>query len=832
MTGRIKAKGKFFFDPNNDKFFLKGVTYGTFRPDPDGHQYPSREVVATDLKLMQEVGVNCIRVYTPPPLWLLDDLQQAGIRLMLGIAWPQHINFLDSKAQLREIRSSVAETIRDLRSHPAIFGYMIGNEIPADIVRWYGQTKIQSFLHELYDIAKQQDPEGLVSYANYPTTEYLELPFLDFLSFNVYLHRDAEYRKYILRLHSLAEVKPLVLSEFGADSIREGEAEQARILSNKLLAGAQLGAAGNIVFSWTDEWYRGGHDISDWDFGLVSRDRQPKPAFHAVAQQFHRAMPPVPDKPPMVSVVVCAYNAERTIDTCLACLERLNYPNYEVIVVNDGSTDKTQLICNKYPYIRLINQENKGLSVARNVGMEAAQGEIIAYTDSDCDADPDWLNYLVTTFALTGLKAVGGPNFPPPEDALVPSVVAVSPGGPTHVLLTDETAEHIAGCNMAFDKDILKSIGGFDAQFRTAGDDVDICWRLQDLGYSIGFSPSAVVWHFRRNTVKDYLNQQRGYGKAEAMVYCKHPDRFNLLGQARWLGRIYGDLAMSLMPTKPIIYSGSFGKGLFQTLYTPPAPVWSYLPFTLEWNLLSVIFLLAITFVKANPLWALPPFLITFCCCIIGASQAKIDSRFRSWRGFLLSAYLLYMGPLVRGIERYKWRFKLSGKPERMPGFPQLSPNAFSLRSRSMNFAFWSDAGVDREALLAALVPLLQKRKFFVIIDAGWNPWDLLIAQGLWAKIKLISATEDHGGNKRLTRIRITSARTYFQKVASVVLISGVIFFLAFKLALVALIFAAIGLIVYLFVWQQKLQLMLRTSWSIQNIGAELHLLDLNLHKS
>jgi glycosyltransferase involved in cell wall biosynthesis len=832
MAERIKAKGKFFFDHNDNKFFLKGVTYGTFRPDEDGFQYPAREVVAKDLRLMQEVGVNCIRVYTPPPLWLLDDLHQAGIRLLLGIAWPQHINFLDSSAQRREIRSRVAETVRDLRGHPAIMGYMIGNEIPADIVRWYGQEKIQRFLNLLYDVAKQQDPDGLISYANFPTTEYLELSFLDFVSFNVYLHRDSDYRGYIMRLHSLAEVKPLVLSEFGADSIREGEEVQARILSNKLLAGAELGVAGNIVFSWTDEWYRGGHEITDWDFGLVTRERLPKPAFMAVAERFKLAMPPTPENPPLVSVVVCAYNAERTIDSCLASLEHLNYPNYEVIVVNDGSTDRTQIICNSYPYIRLINQENKGLSEARNVGMLASRGDIVAYTDSDCDADPDWLNYLVTTFKLTGLKAVGGPNFPPPENDLVPSVVAVSPGGPTHVLLTDDTAEHIAGCNMAFDREVLIGIGGFDVQFRAAGDDIDICWRLQDLGYTIGFSPSAVVWHFRRNTVKDYLNQQRGYGKAEAMVYCKHPDRFNLLGQARWLGRIYGDLSMSLMPTKPIIYSGTFGKGLFQTLYTSPAPVWSYLPFTLEWNLLSVVFLLALSLVNVNPLWALPPFLITFCSCIIGASQAKIDPRFRNLRGFLLSAYLLFMGPLVRGIERYKWRLKLSGKPERLPDSPQLSAKMLSLRSRSMNFAYWSEGGVDREVLLAALVPLLQSRKFFVIIDAGWNPWDLVIAQGLWAKVKLISATEDHGGNKRLTRIRITSARTFFQKVTAVTWISGAIFFLAFKLPIVSYIFIVLGLIVYLFVWQQKAQLMYRISWCIQSIGSQLDLSDLNQQKS
>ena len=269
----------------------------------------------------------------------------------------------------------------------------------------------------------------------------------------------------------------------------------------------------------------------------------------------------------------------------LPCLESrwltLNYPDYEVIVVNDGSTDRTLEIAERFPSCRIISQPNKGLSVARNVGAEASTGEIVAYTDSDCVADPDWLTYLVAKMEENNLVACGGPNFPPPEDSLVPAAVAVSPGGPTHVLISDEVAEHIAGCNMAFRRDVLLTLGGFDPVYRAAGDDVDICWRFQDAGYTIGFSASAIVWHFRRNTVKAYIGQQKGYGKAEALVYAKHPFRFNLFGQAKWLGRIYGDLSASLLLSrKPVIYSGVFGRGLFQTMYEPPSSLTAFLPLT------------------------------------------------------------------------------------------------------------------------------------------------------------------------------------------------------------------------------------------------------------
>ena len=145
---------------------------------------------------------------------------------------------------------------------------------------------------------------------------------------------------------------------------------------------------------------------------------------------------------------------------CLDSLRALRYPATEVVVVDDGSTDRTGAIADQYEGFHVIHQENKGLSAARNVGMAASTGEIVAYTDSDCVVDPDWLHYLVATFLSSGLPAVGGPNLPPPEDSFVASCVAASPGGPLEVLLDDEEAEHIPGCNMAFRREALEEIGG------------------------------------------------------------------------------------------------------------------------------------------------------------------------------------------------------------------------------------------------------------------------------------------------------------------------------------------------------------------------------------
>lgn len=653
----VTVKGKFFF-VGQKKFFLKGVSYGTFSIGTHGDPFPEKPVVEKDFAMMAQMGVNCLRTYTVPPLWLLDLAATYGLRVLIGIPWSQHIAFLDSSAVQAEIRNCIARGVKASLGHPAIFAYLVGNEIPSDIVRWQGSKRVRNFVKELMAIVKSSDPEVLVSYANYPSTEYLNINFTDFLCFNVYLHQEKDFRRYLSRLHNLTDDKPLVLSEFGVDSMREGAEVQAEILSQKLSSSFEMGSAGTIVFSWTDEWFTGGFAVQDWAFGLVDTERQKKPAFHTVQQYYTALLPPVLPEYPKVSVVVCAYNAERTMESCLISLKDLNYPNYEVIVVNDGSKDRTLEITKRYDYVRLISQENKGLSVARNVGIAAATGEIVAFTDSDCVADPDWLTYLVYKFLSSGLSAVGGPNLSPPEDSFIPSCAAVSPGKPTHVLLSDEVAEHIAGCNMAFRREVLQEIGGFDPLFHAAGDDVDLCWRLQDKGYIIGFSPAAIVWHFRRNTVAAYLKQQQGYGKAEALVYFKHPDRFNLLGQPQWLGKIYGGLSSYLSFGKPTIYSGVFGRGLFQTLYEPSSSLISWLPLTLEWNVAASVLFVSALLSGDYPWVAAAMFLASCGWCVGSALKAPIDPRFDKVKARLLVALLIYLGPLVRGRERYRWRIK------------------------------------------------------------------------------------------------------------------------------------------------------------------------------
>src|SRR5256884_4291465 len=473
---RPRARGKFLF-VGEEKLYVRGATYGTFRPDAGGRLYPAPAVVARDFSKMAANGFNAVRTYTVPPRWLLDVAAENGLFVMVGVAWEQHVDFLEDRRRGRAIEHRVRSAVASCAGHPAVLSYTVGNEIPSQIVRWLGRKRVERFIARLYRAAKAEDPDALVTYVNYPPTEYLQLGFLDFVCFNVYLERRAALDAYLARLHNVTGDRPLVMAEIGLDSRTHGELAQADVLGWQIATAFSSGCAGAFVFAWTDDWYvsylsemttADGEQIDDWDFGLTRRDRRPKPALTSVRKAFDETPFERARSWPKVSVVVCTFNGEKTIGDCLEGLQELDYPDFEVIVVDDGSTDATSTIVSAAG-VRLINLEHGGLSTARNVGMQAATGEIVAYLDDDARPDPQWLRYHVATFEHSPYAGVGGPNVPPAACSLVAGCVADAPGSPSHVLVSDREAEHIPGCNMAFTKRALEAVGGFDPQFCVAG---------------------------------------------------------------------------------------------------------------------------------------------------------------------------------------------------------------------------------------------------------------------------------------------------------------------------------------------------------------------------
>ena len=760
LTG-VAAAGK-FLSRHGDKFYARGVTYGTFAPDADGRLFPPETRVDRDFRAMAEHGVNAVRIYTSPPRWLLDRASDHGLTVMVGLSWEDHVAFLENRRQASDILERVRSQTAEIAGHPAVLCLSVGNEIPAAIVRWHGPQAIESFIERLCEAVKAEDPEALVTYVNYPSTEYLELPFLDIACFNVFLESTRSFGDYVARLHNVAGDRPLFLTEIGLDSIRNSEETQARYVGEHLRAAFAAGCAGAFVFSWTDEWHRGGAHIEDWAFGLTDASGRPKQSLHVLRDAFAEVPLARARNWPRVSVVVCSRNGALTLAECLTGVAELAYSNVETIVVDDGSTDETAAIAAAFG-VQLVRTENQGLSAARNTGLNAASGEIVAFLDDDSVPDTDWLLYIVTALLDGEHAGVGGPNIPPTAASLVSQAIANGPGGPIHVLLSDQIAEHIPGCNMAFWKDALDAVEGFDPQFRIAGDDVDICWRLQERGWTLGFCAPAMVWHRRRSTIRSYLKQQREYGRAEALLERKWPERYNRGGHLAWAGRVYATGRQTNAGVRKRIRYGSWGSNLFQSVYDRSPSTPGQFPLMPEWYLLIAALAAVAAYDDLHDplLFEIPvltvPVTIVLLALSIGALAIQalragwVATRARpiSERGGVRVALLAGAMFLLQPLARLVGRLRLGLTPWRRRDL---------LRGGGLwprTIVGWSTSWRSVQARLADIERGLRPHCMKVVRGGECDRWDIHVRVGPLAASRLRVTAEEHGNGTQLVRLRV-----------------------------------------------------------------------------
>jgi GT2 family glycosyltransferase len=731
-----------------EKLHVRGVTYGTFG-SADRSSLPSIDQVRRDFEAMAAAGVNAVRTYTPPATAVLDAASEMGLHVMVGLAWEQHVAFLDDPRRARRIVERVGRQVQECEAHPAVLCYAIGNEIPASICRWHGKRQIERFLERLYWEAKANDPGGLFTYVNYPSTENLELPFLDVVAVNVFQEDEATFESYLARLHNLSGERPLLVTEAGLDSRRNGADAQARALDWQVRHAFATGAAGLFVFSWTDEWHRGGHEVTDWDFGLVDRQRRPKPALEVVGRAF-AGSPFHPDGPwPKISVVVCTHNGEATLAQCLDRAAELTYPDFEVVVVDDGSTDGSADVA-RARGVTLVQTEHRGLSFARNAGVQRAAGAIVAFLDDDAYPDPDWLHYVAASLRANDHAGMGGPNIPPENDGLIADCVAAAPGGPIHVLISDREAEHVPGCNMAFRKSALQEIGGFDERFRVAGDDVDVCWRLQEAGHTLGFSAGAVVMHRRRDSVRRYLKQQYGYGKAEALLERKWPERYNDVGHVRWGGRVYGGLLPTSRRRRRVAY-GTWGSNAFQSVYDAPYGTLGLLPQTPEWYLLlALLSVLSVASIVWTPLAPAVLLLAAAAAPVLyAAGWATLRADMRGERRRLRLRAMTFALHLLQPAVRLRGRLSHGLTPWRS----RAQRNALA---RPRTALVWSETWRAPEEWLASVETALFERGVPVVRGGDFDRHDLRVRGGLFTGAHVQMAVEEHGAGRQLLRFRVT----------------------------------------------------------------------------
>ena len=177
--GPARIEGK-FFAVGTDVLPFRGVCYGTFRPRHDGARFPNETQVRSDVLAMSAAGFTVVRTYTEPSPDLLDECGAWHLRVLAGVFFPDWRYLLgasrrDARRVAREARTEVRAAARRFAGDDRVLALSLGNEIPADVVRWYGADALGAVIEELVDVVREEDPSRLVTYANYPTAEYLPL---------------------------------------------------------------------------------------------------------------------------------------------------------------------------------------------------------------------------------------------------------------------------------------------------------------------------------------------------------------------------------------------------------------------------------------------------------------------------------------------------------------------------------------------------------------------------------------------------------------------------------------------------------------------------------
>lgn len=267
--------------------------------------------------------------------------------------------------------------------------------------------------------------------------------------------------------------------------------------------------------------------------------------------------PPPGSYEPFVSIIVAVYNRAQEIGECLESLLSLDYPRTkrEIIVVDDGSTDATPQVVRGYDVTLLEMDRNRGQSAARNAGVAAARGEIVAFVDSDCIAEPAWLAELVPYFQDDRNVLVGGfVDSYYTESLLDRYEEAKSPLCMGWELVVGQGVEsdfYVPTCNMLVRKGAYLRVGGLNEDQRV-GEDVDLCWKLKEIGARLLYVPKGKVKHKHRNRFLDTFRRRFDYGTSEALLHAAHRQAakrypWNCASMAILLGCLVGLFAGELL---------------------------------------------------------------------------------------------------------------------------------------------------------------------------------------------------------------------------------------------------------------------------------------------
>jgi glycosyltransferase involved in cell wall biosynthesis len=252
-----------------------------------------------------------------------------------------------------------------------------------------------------------------------------------------------------------------------------------------------------------------------------------------------------------LSVVLCSLNGAAGVGRCLRALgEQTIRSSMEVIVVDDGSTDATSEVAGWHGALVIRHPDNRGVSAARNSGVEAASAPVVAFLDDDCEPEPQWAEQLLAGYG-DDVVAAGGPLLPAGEPGLLldyltrhnplePQELELAKSSrlgyrlraylrrqwapPRHSARRDVLS--FASANMSVRRQEFLEVGGFDERIRFGSEDEDLCWRLRRAfpAQRLVYLPGARVRHHFTPSLRDTLRRRRAYGRGSALMYRKWPD--------------------------------------------------------------------------------------------------------------------------------------------------------------------------------------------------------------------------------------------------------------------------------------------------------------------
>jgi glycosyltransferase involved in cell wall biosynthesis len=262
------------------------------------------------------------------------------------------------------------------------------------------------------------------------------------------------------------------------------------------------------------------------------------------------------------SIIIPLYNRPQEIDELLGTLTLQTYKAFEVLVIEDGSTQRAEDIVNSYADkldVKYFEKQNEGQGFTRNFGFERAKGDYFIIFDSDCLIPHNYLEIVNTSLSNNWLDAYGGPDgahpsFTPIQKAISYSMTSPFTTGGIRGNKKGIGQFHPRSFNMGVSRKVWENAGGFI--ITRLGEDIEYSIRIHSLGYKIGLIPDAIVYHKRRTDFVKFFKQLHFFGRARINVYKFFPDQLkavHFFPAAFTLGLIFTLLANLLSPTLALL---------------------------------------------------------------------------------------------------------------------------------------------------------------------------------------------------------------------------------------------------------------------------------------